>query len=106
MPWVWLFAGLVGCALFASGVSFFTTDSRHRLWGLSAACAYALAALAVAAWRARESVGVDVALGILICGAILVPLVWIVATAHGEPDVCVLATSTKTLINHVTPYKS
>jgi len=105
MPWVWLFAGLVGCALFASGVSFFTTDSRHRLWGLSAACAYALGALAVAAWRSRGTVGVDVALGVVICGAILVPLIWLVATGHGEPEVGVVASAAKTLIKHGTPYK-
>src|SRR5260370_20393676 len=82
MPWVWLFAGLVVCALFASGVSFFTTDSRHRLWGLSAACAYALVALAVPAWRARVTVGVHVAVVLVIFGAILVPLVSLVATWH------------------------
>jgi hypothetical protein len=106
MPWVWLVAGLVGCALFAGGVSLFSTDSRHQLWGLSAACAYALAALAVVAWRSRGRVGVDVALGVVICGAILVPLIWLVATGHGEPEVGVVASAAKTLIKDGTPYRS
>jgi hypothetical protein len=105
MPRAWLFAGLVGCALFAGGVSLFSSDPLHRLWGTAGACAYALAALAVMAWRSR-STGVDVALGILVCGAILIPLLWMVSTGHGEPEVGVVASSAKTLIKHGTPYKS
>ncbi len=106
MPWLWLFAGLVVCALFAGGVHLFSTDSLHRLWGLSGACAYALAALAVLVWRSRGTVGVDIALGVTISGAILFPLLWMVAHGHGEPEVGVVATSAKTLITHGTPYRS
>jgi len=102
----WLAGGLVCCALFSGGVSLFSTDSLHRLWGLSAACAYALAALAVLAWRSRGTLGVDIALGVIACGAILIPLLWMVATGHGEPEVGVVATSAKTLINQGTPYRS
>jgi len=94
------------CALFGGGVSLFSSDPLHRLWGLSAACAYALAALAVLAWRSRASVGVDVALAVVICGAILIPLLWMVVTGHGEPEVGVVANSAQTLIKHGTPYKS
>ncbi|HYB17801.1 MAG TPA: hypothetical protein VEF71_20365 [Streptosporangiaceae bacterium] len=106
MPRVWLAAGLVACALFAGGVSEFSTDPLHRLWGTCAACAYVLAALAVMAWRSRETTGVDIALGIMVCGAILVPLLWMVWTGHGEPEVGVVANSAKTLIKHGTPYRS
>ena len=106
LPRAWLIAGLVGCALFAGGVSLFSSDPLHRLWGTSAACAYALAAVAVLVWRSRETTGVDVALGIIICGAILVPLLWMIWTGHGEPEVGVVATSAKTLIKQGTPYKS
>ncbi len=107
MPWVWLFTGLVISALFAGAVNLFSTDSLHRLWGLSGACAYALAALAVLAWRrSRGTAGVDVALGVISCGAILFPLLWMVAHGHGEPEVGVVATSARTLINHGTPYRS
>ncbi len=106
MPWAWLSAGLVASALFAGGVSLFSHDSLHRLWGLSAACAYALAALAVLAWRSRETRGVDVALGVILCGAILFPLLWMVAHGHGEPEVGVVDTAAKTLIKDGTPYRS
>jgi hypothetical protein len=109
---MWLAAGLGGCALFAGGVRVFSTDARHQLWGLSAACAYALAALAVAAQRARRAPrsrgtgGVDFALLSVVCGAILVPLVWLIVTGHGEPEVGVVAHSGSTLIHQGTPYRS
>jgi hypothetical protein len=106
MPRLWLAAGLVVCALFAGGVSLFSTDPLHRLWGTSAACAYALAALAVMVWRSRETTGVDIALGVMVCGAILVPLLWMVWTGHGEPEVGVVANSAQTLIKHGSPYRS
>jgi hypothetical protein len=106
MPWFWLFVGLVVCALFGGGVHLFSTDALHKLWGLSAACSYALAALAVLIWRSRGTAGVDVALGIIICGAIVIPLLWMIATGHGEPEVGVVANSAQTLIKHGTPYRS
>jgi hypothetical protein len=106
MPQAWLVGGLIACALFAGGVSLFSSDPLHRLWGLSGACAYALAALAVLAWRSRATFGVDVALTVIICGAILIPLLWMIATGHGEPEVGVVANSAKTLIKQGTPYKS
>jgi len=106
VPWAWLSAGLAVCALFAGGVGLFSHDSLHRLWGLSAACAYALAALAVLAWRSRDTRGVDVALGLILCGAILFPLLWMVAHGHGEPEVGVVDTAAKTLIKDGTPYRS
>ena len=106
LPRVWLVTGLVACALFAAGVSLFSGDSLHRLWGVSAACAYAVAALVIMAWRSRAATGVDIALGVLICGAILVPLLWMVLNGHGEPEVGVVANSAKILIKHGTPYKS
>jgi hypothetical protein len=106
LPRVWLVSGLVACALFAAGVSLFSGDSLHRLWGVSAACTYAVAALVIMAWRSRAVTGVDIALGVLICGAILVPLLWMVLNGHGEPEVGVVANSAKTLIRHGTPYRS
>jgi hypothetical protein len=106
MPWVWLFSGLVACAAFAGGVNLFSTDFRHRLWGLSGACAYALAALAVLVWRSRGTTGVDIALAVIIGGAILFPLLWLIAHGYGEPEVAVVATSAKSLISHGTPYQS
>ena len=96
----------MGCALFAGGVSLFSSDSLHRLWGVAAACAYAVAALAVMAWKSRGTTGIDVALGVMISGAILVPLLLMIWNGHGEPEVGVVATSANTLIRHGTPYRS
>ena len=106
MPRIWLAAGLVVCALFGGGVALFSGDPLHRLWGTSAGIAYALAAAVILAWRSRETTGIDVALAILVGGAILVPLLWMVWTGHGEPEVGVVANSATTLIKHGTPYKS
>ncbi len=108
IPRIWLAAGLAVCALFGGGVALFSGDPLHRLWGTSAGIAYALAAITVLAWRSRDrdATGVDVALAIMVGGAILVPLLWMVWTGHGEPEVGVVANSATTLIKHGTPYKS
>src|SRR5579863_2120785 len=106
MPRKWLAGALVVCVLFGCGVALFSTDPLHRLWGTSAAIAYAIAALAVVAWRSRSTTGVDIALAAMVCGAILVPLLWMIWTGHGEPEVGVVASSATTLIKHGTPYKS
>jgi hypothetical protein len=106
VPWAWLAAGLTASALFAGGVALFSTDARHRLWAQAAAAGYALAALAVLAWRNRRTRGTDVALVAMVCGAILFPLLWLIAHGYGEPEVGVVATSANTLIHHGTPYRS
>src|SRR6266571_58580 len=106
MPRAWLTAGLTASALFSGGVALFSTDPRHRLWGQAAACGYALAALAVLAWRSRRTRGVDVALVVMVCGAILFPLLWLIAHGYGEPEVGVVATSANQLIHDGTPYRS
>ena len=106
MPRMWLAAGLAVCALFGGGVALFSGDPLHRLWGTSAGIAYALAVVVILAWRSRDTTGVDVVLAILVGGAILIPLLWMVWTGHGEPEVGVVANSATTLIKHGTPYKS
>ena len=106
MPWAWLAVGLLASALFAGGVSLFSTDPRHRLWGQAAVGGYALAALAVMAWRSRQTRGVDLALAAMMCGAILFPLLWLIAHGYGEPEVGVVATSAKELIQDGSPYPS
>ena len=86
MPRIWLAAGLAVCALFGGGVALFSKDPLHRLWGTSAGISYALATVAVLALpaktegRRRGTTGIDVALAILVGGAILVPLLWMVWT--------------------------
>src|SRR6516164_6548679 len=106
LPWAWLAIGLIASALFAGGVALFSSDPRHRLWGQAAVGGYALAALAVMAWRSRRTRGVDVALALMVCGAILFPLLWLIAHGYGEPEVGVVATSARELIHDGTPYRS
>jgi hypothetical protein len=106
MPGLWLIAGLTASALFAGGVTLFSTDPRHRLWGQAAVCGYALAAFAVLAWRSRPVRGVNAALTVMVCGAILFPLLWLIAHGYGEPEVGVVAQSADQLIHDGTPYRS
>src|ERR1700722_17171586 len=112
MPRIWLAAGLAVCALFGGAVALFSKDPLHRLWGTSAGISYALATVAVLALstqavrRRHATAGVDIALAILVGGAILVPLLWMVWTGHGEPEVGGGANSAATLIQDGTPYKS
>jgi hypothetical protein len=106
MPGAWLIAGLTASALFAGGVTLFSTDPRHRLWGQAAVCGYALAAFAVLAFRSRPVRGVNLALTAMICGAILFPLLWLIAHGFGEPEVGVVAQSAHELIQDGTPYRS
>jgi hypothetical protein len=107
MPRIWLAGGLAVCALFGAGVALFSHDPLHRLWGTSAGISYALAAVCVLAPRRRsKTAGIDMALAILVGGAILIPLLWLVWTGHGEPEVGVVANSATTLIKHGTPYRA
>jgi len=103
MPRAWLGAAFAASAVFAGAVSLFSGNPLHRLWGVAAACAYAVAALIVMAWKSRA--GVDVGLAAIVCGAILVPLIWMAWHGQGQPEVTVVARSANTLIRHGTPYK-
>jgi uncharacterized membrane protein len=93
----------VACALFAAAVSLFSNDGLHRLWGVMAASGYAIAAIAVMAWRSR---GTDLALALSLCGALLVPLAWMAWTGHGQPEVSVITRSADLLVHHGTPYQA
>ena len=104
LPRTWLIAALAGCALYAGGVALFTGNPLHRIWGVIAACAYLLAALAAMMWRSRA--GVDVALAVMVCGAIMVPLAWMAWHGESQPEVTVVARSASTLIHQGTPYQS
>ena len=104
LPRTWLLTSLAGCTVFAAGFALFTSDPLHRFWGISAAIAYVVAALAVMVWRSR--IGVDVALAVIFCGALVVPLIWLAWHGQAQPEVTVVARSAKTLIKHGTPYAS
>jgi hypothetical protein len=98
----WVVSAFGVCAFFAGGVALFSQYDPERLWGVTAACGYALAALAALGWKSR---GIDVALAAGLCGALLVPLAWMAWHGQGQPDVHVVARSAELLIRHGTPYQ-
>jgi 4-amino-4-deoxy-L-arabinose transferase-like glycosyltransferase len=102
-PRYWAAAAFVVCAGFAGGVALFSTNDLHRLWGLTAACAYVAAALAVLAWRSR---GIDVALLLSASGALVTPLFMNAASGRKQPEVAVIARSAKQLVTDHSPYLS
>jgi hypothetical protein len=104
LPRTWLIVAFAGCALYAGGVALFTTNPLHRYWGVAAAIAYLAATFIATMWKNRG--GVDLALVAVVCGAVLVPLVWLAWHGQMQPEVTVVARSAKTLIHHGTPYES
>ena len=103
IPRYWVAATFVACALFAGAVALFTANDLHRLWGSAAAAGYLLAAVAALGWRER---GLDLALGLGLCGALLVPLGWLATQGRQQPEVSVITRSAELLVNHGTPYLS
>ena len=101
MPRRWLAGLFAVSAIFASFVAIFSSDQVHQLWGAMAACGYGLAVAAVLGWRKR---GVDLALGLSFCGALVLPLGWMAAKALEQPEVAVVARSAWTLIHQGSPY--
>ncbi len=99
----WVAAVFVACAVFAGATAVFTTNALHRVWGVAAAGAYGLAAVAAAAWRSR---GVDVALFLAISGAVMAPLAWMATAGQGQPEVAVIVRSANLLVHHGDPYQS
>ncbi len=99
----WVAAVFVACACFAGATAVVTTNSLHRIWGISAAGAYALAAGAALAWRSR---GVDLALVIAVGGAVLGPLTWMTTTGQAQPEVAVIMRSANLLVSQGDPYES
>ena len=100
----WLAGIFAVSVVWAVLVGAFSSNSVHRLWGVMAACGYALALLAVIAIRnARAS---DVALGLSFVGALIAPLAWMAAKGLEQPEVYVVARSGAMLIHQGTPYTS
>jgi 4-amino-4-deoxy-L-arabinose transferase-like glycosyltransferase len=102
-PRYWVAAAFAVCAGFAGAVALFSTNDLHRLWGLTAACAYLAAVVAVLAWRSR---GIDVGLLLSASGALVTPLFMNAATGRKQPEVAVIARSARQLVLHHSPYLS
>jgi hypothetical protein len=101
VPRLWMIITFTGCAGYAFVLSLVTTDELHRLWGVFAACAYLLAAMAVLAWKSR---GTDLALMISLAGALGVPLALMAVHRMQQPEVGVINESASMLVHHGTPY--
>src|SRR3984885_3099738 len=100
----WLAGAFAVSAIWAVLVAAFSSESVPPLWGVVAACGYALALIAILAVRnARAS---DVALGVSFAGALLAPLAWMAAKGLEQPEVWVVARSGSRLIHQGTPYAS
>jgi hypothetical protein len=104
MPRRWLAGIFAVSVVWALLVGAFSSDSVHRLWGVIAACGYALALLAVMA--VRNARACDVALGLSFVGALIAPLGWMAANGLEQPEVWVVARSGAMLLHQGTPYTS
>jgi hypothetical protein len=94
------FAASAGYAL---ALALVTNNELHRLWGVFAACAYLVAAMAVLVWRSR---GVDLALLISLAGTVAVPMALMATSRMQQPEVSVINQSAWMLVHHGTPYLS
>jgi hypothetical protein len=103
IPRRWCGAAFAACAIFATGVALFSSNELHRRWGVIAACAYIVAAVAALAWRSR---GIDLALLVSVGGALVAPLLWNATTGSRQPEVTVIQRSAGQLVRHLSPYQS
>jgi Glycosyltransferase family 87 len=100
----WLAGIFAVSVIWAVLVAAFSSDSVHRLWGVIAACGYALALVVILA--VRNARAADIALGLSFLGALLAPLTWMAAKGLEQPEVWVVARSGSMLIHQGTPYAS
>jgi len=101
IPRSWLTAAYAACAAYAVLMATITNNHLHRTWGIFAACAYLLAAMALLAGRSR---GVDAALLISLAGALVLPLGLMAADRLQQPEVRVINKSAALLVSRGTPY--
>jgi hypothetical protein len=101
VPRVWMTVVFAVSAAYALAMALVTTNNLHRLWGVFAACAYLLAAMAILAWRSR---GLDCALVISLGGALVMPLVLMAQHRLQQPEVRVISKSAAMLVHQGTPY--
>ncbi|MFC9466470.1 glycosyltransferase 87 family protein [Streptomyces coelicoflavus] len=89
-----------GCAVAATGFALVSGPVPHRMWGWSAGAGYALAAFlssgSAAPRRAARAVAV--------AGAVVVPLVVLVAAGLGQSEVSVVERSGRLLVAGGSPY--
>jgi len=99
--WMAMVFGL--SAIFAVITALVSVNAPERLWGELAAVSYTISAVIAVAVRRR---GATLAALVGLAGALLAPLIWMVATGLAQPEVHVIIRSAQMLVHTGTPYSS
>ncbi|MFF2227710.1 hypothetical protein ACFVV7_30845 [Streptomyces globisporus] len=87
------------CAAAALGLAVCSSLGPHRVWGTAAALGYLAAALLAARGRSPRTAG-----AVAVTGAVLLPLLWLLAVERAQLEVRVVARSAGLLLAEGTPY--
>ncbi|WP_069743958.1 hypothetical protein [Streptomyces sp. EN23] len=87
------------CAAAALGLAVCSSLGPHRVWGTAAALGYLAAALLALRGRSPRTAG-----AVAVTGAVLLPLLWLLAVERAQLEVRVVARSAGMLLADGTPY--
>ncbi|MET8841507.1 hypothetical protein ABZW67_15610 [Streptomyces rubiginosohelvolus] len=87
------------CAAAALGLAVCSSLGPHRVWGAIAALGYLAAALLAVRGRSPRTAG-----AVAVAGAVLLPLLWLLAVDRAQLEVRVVARSAGLLLAEGTPY--
>ncbi|MFB8139504.1 hypothetical protein [Streptomyces parvus] len=87
------------CAAAALGLAACSSLGPHRVWGTAAALGYLAAALLAVRGRSPRTAG-----AVAVTGAVLLPLLWLLAVDRAQLEVRVVARSAGLLLAEGTPY--
>ncbi|MGW8984478.1 hypothetical protein ACWGQ9_17670 [Streptomyces parvus] len=87
------------CSAAALGLAACSSLGPHRVWGTAAALGYLAAALLAVRGRSPRAAG-----AVAITGAVLLPLLWLLAVERAQLEVRVVARSAGLLLAEGTPY--
>ncbi|MGW6589763.1 hypothetical protein [Streptomyces globisporus] len=87
------------CAAAALGLAACSSLGPHRVWGATAVLGYLAAALLTARGRSPRTAG-----AVAVAGAVLLPLLWLLAVDRAQLEVRVVARSAGLLLAEGTPY--
>ncbi|MFF3069512.1 hypothetical protein [Kitasatospora sp. NPDC057936] len=94
--------GWLAAAGWAAAVAAVSALDTHRVWGAFAAAGYLVAA-AVSTGPDRDRTRA-VAVGVALAGAVVAPLLYLLATGAAQSEVEVIERSGRLLVEHATPY--
>ncbi|MEU5038060.1 hypothetical protein AB0G48_28405 [Streptomyces rubiginosohelvolus] len=87
------------CAAAALGLAGCSSLGPHRVWGTAAGAGYLAAALLASRGRSPRTAG-----AVAVTGAVLLPLLWLLAVDRAQLEVRVVARSAGLLLTEGTPY--